>query len=113
MKDPTWIAVCRLDDLDVERGVSVLVHGRAVAVFRTHAGAVRAVANRDPFTRSGVLAKGLVGTRGGVTFVASPAHLHAFDLETGLCLGDPGVRISTYDVRVVDGLVEIGRRRGP
>lgn len=111
MSDPTWVAVCRLDDLDVERGVAVLVHGRGVAVFRTQDGQVRAVANRDPFSRASVLARGLVGTRGDVTFVASPAHMQAFDLATGVCLDDPGVRISTYDVRVADGMVEIGRRR--
>jgi nitrite reductase (NADH) small subunit len=111
MSDPTWVAVCRFDDLDAERGVSVLVHGRGVAVFRTHEGAVRAVANRDPFSRTGVLARGLVGTRGNVTFVASTSQQQVFDLETGICLDDPHVRISTYDVRVADGMVEVGRRR--
>ncbi len=111
MRDATWIAVCRLDDLEVERGASVLVHGRAIALFRSQDGEVRAVANRDPFHRAGVLAKGLVGTRNGVPFVASPTHLQAIDLDTGVCLDDPAVRISTYDVRVVDGLVQVGRRR--
>lgn len=111
MTDPTWVAVCRLDDLEVERGVAVLVHGRAVAVFRTQDGEVRAVSNRDPFDRAGLLARGLVGTRGGVTFVVSAAQLQAFDLATGVCLDDPGVRISTYDARVADGMVEIGGRR--
>lgn len=43
--------------------------------------------------------------------MASPAQLLAFDLATGVCLEDPGVRISTYDVRVADGKVEIGSRR--
>lgn len=111
MNDPTWVAVCRFEDLDVERGVAVLVHGRGVAVFRTLDGEVRAVSNRDPFSKASVLARGLVGTREGVTFVASPAQLLAFDLATGVCLEDPGVRISTYDVRVADGMVEIGSRR--
>jgi nitrite reductase (NADH) small subunit len=111
MSDPTWVAVCRFDDLDVDRGVAVLVHGRGVAVFRTHDGEVRAVSNRDPFSKAGVLARGLVGTREGVAVVASPAQLQAFDLATGVCLDDPGVRISTYDARVADGMVEIGRRR--
>lgn len=111
MSDPDWVAVCRLEDLDVERGVAVLVHGRGVAVFRTYDDEVRAVANRDPFSKSGVLARGLVGTRGEVMFVASPLHRQAFDLATGVCLDDPAVRISTYDARVVDGMVEIGPRR--
>ncbi|RLV48352.1 nitrite reductase (NAD(P)H) small subunit [Nocardioides mangrovicus] len=111
MGDPEWVAVCRFDDLDADHGVAVLVHGRAVAVFRTHDGEVRAVTNRDPFTQHHVLARGMVGTRGDVTFVASPTHLQAFDLATGICLDDPGVKISTYDVRVAGGMVEVGRRR--
>ncbi|MEP6814414.1 MAG: nitrite reductase small subunit NirD [Marmoricola sp.] len=111
MSDPVWVAVCRLEDLDVERGVAVLVHGRGIAVFRTREREVRAVSNRDPFSRAGVLARGLVGTREGVMFVASPPQLQAFDLATGVCLDDPGVRISTYDARVADGMVAIGRRR--
>lgn len=89
MNAPTWVAVCRFEDLDVERGVAVLVHGRGVAVFRTLDGEVRAVSNRDPFSKAGVLARGLVGTREGVTFVASPAQLLAFDLATGVWLDDP------------------------
>ncbi len=113
VSDPEWVAVCRLEDLVVERGVAVLVHGRGIAVFRTHDDEVRAVTNRDPFSRAGVLARGLVVTRGEVTFVASPMHRQAFDLATGICLGDPAVRISTYESRVVDGIVEIGPRRVP
>ena len=58
-----------------------------------------------------MLARGLVGTRGDVLFVASPLHRQAFDLATGVCLDDPAVRISTYEARVVDGIVEIGPRR--
>jgi len=111
VSDPEWVAVCRLEDLDVERGVAVLVHGRGVALFRTDHDEVRAVSNRDPFSRAGVLARGLVGTRGDVLCVASPLHRQAFDLATGVCLDDPAVRISTYEARVLDGIVEIGPRR--
>lgn len=111
MSDPTWVAVCRYEDLDAEHGVAVLVHGRGVAVFRSAEGRVLAVANRDPFSRGSALAKGLVGTLDGVTYVSCPAHLRAFDLDTGVCLEEPHVRISTYDVRVREGMVEIGPRR--
>ena len=39
-----------------------------------------------------MLARGIVGTRGDVPFVASPMHKHAFDLRTGRCLDDAHVR---------------------
>ena len=37
-----------------------------------------------------MLARGIVGTRGDVPFVASPMHKQAFDLRTGECLDDAG-----------------------
>ena len=88
-----------------EGGVAALVDGAAVAIFRTHDGNVYAMSNYDPSARASVLARGIVGTRGDVPFVASPMHKQAFDLRTGQCLDDAAVRVPTYDVRVDDGLV--------
>ncbi len=105
-----WAPVCRLDDLEVDRGVAALVNGHAVAIFRTH-DAVHAIANQDPFSRGGVLARGIVGTRGGAPFVGSPQHRQAFDLRTGQCLDDPAVTVAVYRVRVVAGVVQVGPRR--
>ena len=39
----TYVAVCRLDDIEVEGGVAALVAGEAVAVFRTHDDRVHAL----------------------------------------------------------------------
>jgi nitrite reductase (NADH) small subunit len=58
-----------------------------------------------------VLAKGIVGSRDGVPFVGSPRHGHVFDLRTGRCLDDEHVAVPSYDVRVVEGVVLVGRRR--
>ena len=44
-------------------------------------------------------------------FVASPVHRHAFDLRTGRCLEDAEVGVPVYDVRVVEGVVLVGRRK--
>ena len=106
-----WERVCDLDDLEVERGATALVHGQAVAIFRTHDGEVYALGNHDPFAGASVLARGIVGTRGGVPFVASPMHKHAFDLRSGRCLDDDHVAVPSYDVRIDDGAVLVGRRR--
>lgn len=106
-----YTAVCRLDDLDPETGVAALVGGEAVAVFRTYDGEVLALANYDPFSRASVLARGIVGTRDGRPFVASPMHKQAFDLRTGRCLDDEAVRVPAYDVRIVDGAVLVGKVR--
>lgn len=107
--------VCRLDQIDREGGVCALVRGEAVAVFRTYDDEVFALSNYDPFSRASVLSRGIVGTktRDGepVPFVASPMHKQAFDLRTGQSLDDAAVRVPTYDVEVVDGLVLVGPRR--
>ena len=100
--------VCRLDQIEVEGGVAALVDGVAVAIFRTHDGNVYAISNKDPWSNASVLARGIVGTRGEIPFVASPMHKQAFDLRTGQCLDDAAVRVPAYDVRVEDGLVLVG-----
>lgn len=105
-----WQAVCRLDDLEVERGATALVHGQAMALFRTVDDTVYALGNHDPFARTSMLARGIVGLRAGVPFVASPTHRHGFDLRTGRCLDDPHVSVPVYAVQIIDGVVHVGRR---
>ena len=110
MSGPEWQPVCALADLEVERGATALVHGQAIALFRTPDDHVYALGNYDPFAKASVLARGIVGTRHDVPFVASPAHRHAFDLRTGRCLDDDHVSVPSYDVRVDDGVVLVGPR---
>jgi nitrite reductase (NADH) small subunit len=105
-----FIPVCRLEQLEVERGATALVHGQAVAVFRTYDDQVFALGNYDPFSKSSVIARGIVGTRGDTPFVASPVYKQAFDLRTGACLDDEGVSIPSYEVKVEDGVVLVGPR---
>lgn len=106
-----WQPVCRVAELEVERGATALVHGQALAIFRTQDDHVYALGNHDPFARGSVIARGIVGVRDGVPFVASPAHKHAFDLRSGRCLEDDHVSIPAYDVRVVEGVVLVGQRK--
>lgn len=105
-----WYPVCRLVELEVDRGATALVHGQAIAVFRRPDDTVHALGNHDPFAKASVLARGIVGMRGDVPFVGSPVHKHAFDLRTGRCLEDPHVSVPVYSVRVVEGVVLVGPR---
>lgn len=99
-----WTRVCRLEDIEVEGGVTALVSGRAVAVFRTRDDEVHALDNYDPFSRASVLSRGIVGTRTvegeTVPYVASPIYKQGFALRTGQCLDDASVRLATYGVRI-------------
>jgi nitrite reductase (NADH) small subunit len=107
----TYTVVCRLEDIEVEGGVVALVGGEAVAVFRTYDDELCALSNWDPFSHASVLSRGIVGTRSGVAYVASPIYKQGFDLRTGQCLDDETVRIPTYDVTLIEGQVLVGGRR--
>jgi nitrite reductase (NADH) small subunit len=105
----TWIDVCAVDDLVLDRGVCALVGSQQVAVFRVSPdGEVYALSNYDPFSGAYVLSRGIVGSKGDTPKVASPVYKQNFDLRTGVCLDDPSVTVRTFPVRVVDGRVQIG-----
>ncbi|RKS80250.1 nitrite reductase (NADH) small subunit [Motilibacter peucedani] len=102
-----WLPVCRLTALLPERGAAALLGATQVALFRLSTGEVVAVGNRDPFSGSNVISRGIVGTRGSAPVVSSPMHKQAFDLRSGICLDAPDTALPTYPVRVTDGVVEV------
>jgi nitrite reductase (NADH) small subunit len=104
----TWTEICSVDAIPLEGGVAALVGGEAVAIFRTYSGEVFAISNVDPFSGASILSRGIVGSRGDVPVVSSPMYKQAFDLRTGQCLDDDGVRVPAYAVSVVDGVVHVG-----
>jgi nitrite reductase (NADH) small subunit len=109
----TWVDVCSYDDLIPERGVAALVHGRQVAVFRTYEGELYALCHRDPFSGAYVLARGILGTRGGVPTVASPMYKQVFDLRTGRCMDDPALVVPAFPIRrSPGGRVEVAINAG-
>jgi nitrite reductase (NADH) small subunit len=111
-EDDVWTPVCARAELPVERGVTALVRGQAVAIFLLADGGIHAIANHDPFSRAGTLGRGIVGVRGDVPFVFSSEGRRAFDLRTGHCLDAAGVSVASYPVRVLDGIVHVGPRTG-
>lgn len=102
-----WVDVCPLDKLIPGRGVCALVGGLQVAVFRIAGEEIYALSNFDPFSRAFVLSRGIVGSRAERLKVASPIYKQSFDLDTGVCLDDATVSIRTFEVRVLDGMVQV------
>jgi nitrite reductase (NADH) small subunit len=107
VRQGTWVSVCRADQLRVDVGVAALVGGEQVALFRLDAEQIRAIGNLDPYSGAQVLSRGIVGSRAEAVFVASPMYKQPFDLRTGHCLDDPAVSVPTFEVRVVDGVVQV------
>lgn len=103
-----WVSVCTVDDVVPGTGVAALVNGEQVAIVRSPKGdTFYGLSNFDPFSKAFVIARGIVGDRGGVPKVASPIFKQSFDLRTGVCLDDPAVALTVYPVRVTDGRVEV------
>ena len=85
------------------RGARTLKIGSLdIAVFRTGAGEVFALADRCPH-RGGPLSQGIVhGTR-----VTCPLHDWVIDLKTGRATGADEGSTATFNVRVVDGRIAL------
>jgi nitrite reductase (NADH) small subunit len=104
-----WVEVCPVDAIAPNTGVCALVGGRHVACFRVgEQDEVYAISSFDPFSRANVLARGIVGDRGGEPKVASPIHKQTFSLRTGICFDEPSVKIATFEVRIRGGVIEVG-----
>jgi nitrite reductase (NADH) small subunit len=103
-----WLDVCALDDIWPNSGAAALLEGKQLALVRVGDGdVVYALSNFDPFSDAFVLARGIVGDRGGRPKIASPIFKQSFDLESGVCLDDPTVVLPTYPARVRDGRVQV------
>ena len=102
----SWMRVCNASNLRPYSGIAAIILGRQVAIFRILSD-YYAISDYDPFSGAYVLSRGVVGDRGGIAKVASPIYKQSFSLTTGECLDDPKVKLPTYPVRVVDGIVQI------
>ena len=94
----TWVRVCAVSDLELERGRAALIGGEQVALFLVHGGGIHAVQQRDPYSGAYVMARGIVGTRDDAPTVASPMFKQVFDLRTGVCLETHGKEAKTLTV---------------
>jgi nitrite reductase (NADH) small subunit len=104
----TWTRACPLERLLTGRGVAVLLPRRAqAALFMLPDEKLYAVGNIDPIARAAVMSRGITGDRRGEPTVASPLGKQAFSLIDGRCLDDERHALPVYDVRVIDGFVEI------
>ena len=102
-----WTTVCPVDDILPNTGVSALVSGRHVAVFRVGETQFYAIDNVDPKSGASVLSRGLVGNLGDHVVVASPLYKNHFDLADGVCLEAPEYSVRAHTVRVEDGSVQV------
>ncbi|HYM62544.1 MAG TPA: Rieske 2Fe-2S domain-containing protein [Thermoanaerobaculia bacterium] len=90
------IDIGSMAELPVGRARAFTIAGRRIAVYHTATGFF-ASDNECPH-RGGPLGEGdLLGGE-----IVCPWHLWGFDVESGICAGNPEVRITTHRV-IVDG----------
>jgi len=105
-RDAVWIEVCGLSDIVPNTGVTCLIGGRQIAVFRVGpADELYAIDARDPFSDAHVLGRGIVGCHRGRPKVASPMYKQSFCLQTGTCIDDASVTLDTFAVRAEEGKI--------
>jgi nitrite reductase (NADH) small subunit len=97
-----WIVIGRLSDIP-PRGARVVRRPEGdIAVFRTAADEVFALADRCPH-QGGPLSQGIVHG----TSVTCPLHDWRIALDTGQALAPDRGCVARYPVRVKDGMVEL------
>jgi nitrite reductase (NADH) small subunit len=102
-----WQDVCAIDEVAPGTGAAALIAGQQIAIIRTRDGLFSALSNFDPFSKAYVIARGIVGDRGGVPKIASPIYKQSFSLETGQCLDEPTVRLAVFPIRVSAGRIQV------
>jgi nitrite reductase (NADH) small subunit len=107
IEESDWLSVCQESDLIQNIGICALLGEQQVALFKINNGDIFAIDNYDPFSDANVLSRGICGDIKGQAVVASPIYKQHFNLSTGQCLEDEAVKVTIYQVRVVDGEVQL------
>jgi nitrite reductase (NADH) small subunit len=102
-----WQGVCQESDLIPNIGVCALLDDKQIAIFKLNNGDIYAIDNYDPFSDANVLSRGICGDVKGQPIVASPIYKQHFNLSTGQCLEDESVKNDVYQVRIIDGVVQL------
>lgn len=103
-----WVEVCAKSDLVPDSGICALINQKQVAIYYSkRLDEVFAIGNYDPIGKANVLSRGMIGSIGEHTVVASPLYKQHFDLRTGECIDSPEHAVPAYEVRVNNDRVEI------
>jgi nitrite reductase (NADH) small subunit len=102
-----WTAVCAANDILPNTGVCARLDDQHVAIFRVGTDQFFAIDNVDPKSGASVLSRGLLGSLGDRTVVASPMYKQHYDLRTGECIELPELSVRAYTVDIREGQIWI------
>jgi NAD(P)H-dependent nitrite reductase small subunit len=103
-----WLDLCSINDLVANSGVCALLKEEQVALFYLpNEQKVYAVGQYDPFGNANVMSRGIIGSKQGQLFVASPLYKQHFLLEDGSCLEDEAVSLPVWKTQIINERVMI------
>ncbi|WP_097356392.1 nitrite reductase small subunit NirD [Candidatus Enterovibrio escicola] len=104
-----WQTICSKSDLVKNTGICALFNEKQVAIFLCgHSDRLFAIDNYDPIGKAHVLSRGILGSVGDKTVIASPLYKQHFCLESGVCIEDVSITVGTYHVRCYEGSIQLG-----
>ena len=105
----SWFPACREEDVPSNGGVCVKYNDQQIALFHfTRLGSWYAVQNECPHRKQMAISRGMIGTQGEDPKVACPFHKKTFSLSTGECLNGEEQSLTTYPVKIDNGIIYIG-----
>lgn len=104
-----WVPAADVSDIPEESGACIRFGHLQIAIFNfTSRGEWYAVQNQCPHKLEMALSRGLIGDSEDEPKVVCPFHKKTFSLITGAGLNDPLFSITTYKVKIKDGIVFVG-----
>ncbi|WP_206485512.1 nitrite reductase small subunit NirD [Thalassotalea sp. G2M2-11] len=103
-----WQTICQTQDLVKHSGVCALLENEEqIAIFQTDDQQAFSISNWDPAGKANVLYRGIIGDENGEIFVASPLYKERFSLQTGKCLDDEQLAVTSYQTRIINDNVQV------
>ncbi len=103
-----WQTLCSKEDLVKNSGVCALLsNGEQIAIFQTSDDQASVISNWDPAGHANVLYRGLIGDDNGEIYVASPLYKERYSLQTGKCLDNDDLAVTSYQTRIENNQVQI------
>jgi nitrite reductase (NADH) small subunit len=99
----TRTAVARYDELPLRAGIKAVMNGMEIAVFKLTDGTVRAIENRSPNPRGGVLSDGLVSGE----YIFDAVYDWKISLADGKVQAPDEGQVRTFPVEVEEEVVYI------
>lgn len=121
------VPICPISALAVDRGAAALLpDGTQIGVFRLEDGSVHAVQQRDPYSGTNILSRGLVGSHlfpgpdgaDGVVVptLSSPMYKQVWNLDTGEVIdagGGDRLPIDVFDVEIRHDQIHVAATARP